>query len=101
MVLRLITVDPAQVACKDGMLTPYTQEIFESMQPFQASYGCMRKEESMTIRSLKTLSVLALVLSPALAFARPIQSSGVHQRPVLFHDRSARMHVDRGAVAHH
>ena len=53
----------------------------------------------MNLKSM-TLAALILVLSPALAFAHPIQSTGTRVRPTMFHDRSPRLH-DHTPVAHH
>jgi hypothetical protein len=50
--------------------------------------------------NLITLAALALVLSPSLAFAHPVTSTGAHQRPNLFHDRSPKLH-SHASVAHH
>jgi hypothetical protein len=48
---------------------------------------------------LSVAVLLALVLSPALALAHPVQS-GVHERAAGIHDRSSRPHMHE-SVAHH
>ncbi len=59
----------------------------------------MKRRYIMNLQSM-TLAALILVLSPALAFAHPIQSTGTRVRPTMFHDRSPRLH-DHTPVAHH
>lgn len=55
----------------------------------------------MMSSNLKALSVLALVLSPALALARPIPTSTGHQQAQMIYTHASRPHVDHGSVAHH
>jgi hypothetical protein len=53
------------------------------------------------IRSLKSLSVLALVLSPALAFARTPAPAAHQQSVASYHDHSSRVHYAGVSTAHH
>jgi len=67
----------------------------------------------MTIRNLKIGSVLiAMLLSPALSFAGPVQMNRVHysgtrsgtrphDTPQPYRNSGPRMHDDHGTTAHH
>ncbi len=51
------------------------------------------------------LTLLTVILSPALAFAHPVQSSipqgpSTRVRPTLFHDRSPHQH-EHASLPHH
>lgn len=48
----------------------------------------------------RKMMALVLTLSPAIAFAHPIQNVSLHERPVIFHDHGPKPH-QQGSVAHH